>query len=57
MLLEVRFGSKVVSSAPNASEHAAGDVMTPLVKVSAILKWKFAKRSFIGEVLTRGFDF
>ena len=46
MLLEVRFGGNI-SAAPEAAEHAAGHVVTPLVKVSAVLKSTFAK----GEVV------
>ena len=40
VLLEVGLGGKIASAAPYAAEHAAGNVVTPLVKVPPVLKWE-----------------
>ena len=41
VLLEVGLGGKIASAAPDAAEHAAGYVVTPLVKVPPVLKRKY----------------
>ena len=41
VFLEIGLGGKIAPAAPDATEHAAGNVMTPLVKVPSILKWKY----------------
>ena len=41
VLLEFGPGGKIAPSAPDAAEHAAGHVVSPLVKVSSVLKLKY----------------
>ena len=41
VLLEVGLGGKIASAAPDATEHAAGNVVTPLVEVPPVLKSKY----------------
>ena len=41
VLLEVGLGGKIASAASDATEHATGNVVTPLVEVPPVLKSKY----------------